>query len=1053
MGGGTGLSTTAMHMKTSFASWDFLKLWSINEGVTSPGLTSLLNSVTVTANNASRVYDGTAYLGGNGVVYSNMPFGFVPGKVSYIGDAQNATNVKTGGYTITPQVSFSNQQYVVTYVSGKLNITPAPLTLGGPTISRDYDGSRNVAASLFTLVGLKNAENLGFVGGTGTSADKNVGVDKAVTFGAISLSDGSGVGMGLASNYSVTVGTPKVTINRLASVTYTGKGSSSNWFDPANWGGAVPDLSNVANVVIPKGFNVSFNNVSPTAPAEAGPVNVDNLTSAGALNLYAGTLNVATAMALPALSQSGGSLGGTGSLTVGQSFTQTGGTIKMGGDVALTQSTAANLVIKSLAGNKVTLKANNSITLGDLTAAGKLTLEYGQSTSLGGNNDYVVNAPVNLNAGLNFSTKLGFDGIVQSYQVITRLGDVVDVTLPPTLTTLQGVANAANLGGKFVLGSNIDASFTADAAYNGSAGFAPIGDTAQRFTGVFDGLGHTVSGLMINLPAIPDVGLFGFAMGNTVIQNVGLVGGSVLGGAGTGGLVGNNDNGSIRNSFNTGSVTGGAGTGGLVGHSAAGNISNSYTTGLVIGAAGTGGLLGTTATGNVSNSYATGAVAGTAGTGGLVGTIATGAISNSYAKGDVAGGAGTGGLVGTSTGPVTLSYASGNVTGTVAGVPGAGGAFGVGGLIGTSTGLVNMSYATGHVSGGAGVGGLMGTTTGVISNTFATGNVSANSNAGGLMGDSTSPVSNSYATGKVIGAAATTGALMGTSTVTISNNFYDSTVNPALPGVGAMSILGGATGLTTADMLVQSNFTKATAANGQVAPAWDFDKVWTMAGGTKPLLMALLPTLAPTSAPTAAPTSTPTASPTAAPTAAPTASPTAAPTSTPTASPTSAPTASPTAGPTAAPTAAPTTSPSAAPTAAPTSAPTAAPSATPTSAPTASPSATPTSAPTAAPGQPNATNPDAGRAALMIAIQNTVGKLQSDAMGTRVVIGSKSVVKIVDSYATSNEASNDAAQVLSSNEIRLQIIDEGMQLTQTIFISDEDEEEEQRRRRRALITK
>jgi acyl CoA:acetate/3-ketoacid CoA transferase alpha subunit len=89
----------------------------------------------------------------------------------------------------------------------------------------------------------------------------------------------------------------------------------------------------------------------------------------------------------------------------------------------------------------------------------------------------------------------------------------------------------------------------------------------------------------------------------------------------------------------------------------------------------------------------------------------------------------------------------------------------------------------------------------------------------------------------------------------------------------------------------------------------------------------------------------------------------------------------------------------------------------------------------------------------MIAIQNTVGKLQSDAMGTRVVIGSKSVVKIVDSYATSNEASNDAAQVLSSNEIRLQIIDEGMQLTQTIFISDEDEEEEQRRRRRALITK
>jgi hypothetical protein len=249
-------------------------------------------------------------------------------------------------------------------------------------------------------------------------------------------------------------------------------------------------------------------------------------------------------------------------------------------------------------------------------------------------------------------------------------------------------------------------------------------------------------------------------------------------------------------------------------------------------------LIGGATTGNVSNSYATGSVHGAAGTGGLVGTITTGTISNSYATGGVLGGAETGGLVGSSTGPITISYATGMVTGTVEGVVGAVGAASVGGLVGATTGPVSVSYASGAVSGGAGVGGLIGSSTGLTLNTYATGNVTAASNAGGLIGDTTGSVQNSYAAGVVSapGAPRTTGALLGTSTVADSNNFFDSQSNPGMAGVGAQSIIGGVTPMSAANMMVQTNFTSSTAANGNTSPAWDFASTWTILPGAMPFL-------------------------------------------------------------------------------------------------------------------------------------------------------------------------------------------------------------------------
>ena len=357
-----------------------------------------------------------------------------------------------------------------------------------------------------------------------------------------------------------------------------------------------------------------------------------------------------------------------------------------------------------------------------------------------------------------------------TYTVINDLG------APGSTTSADLQGMNGGLATNYALGSDIDA--TATSAWNAGTGFTPIGSLATPFTGTFDGLGHTVSSLTINLTT-PDVGLFGVTGSGAVIRNVGLVGGSVTGLAGTGALVGNNGPGtSISNSYATASVSGAAGTGGLVGSNTTGAISNSYATGNVVGAAGTGGLVGSSTTGAISTSYATGDVSGAAGTGGLVGSNTSGSIGTSFATGSVSGAAGTGGLIG-----------------------------------GNTSGAISSSYATGNVDGGTGAG------------------------VGGLIGSNTSgTVMNSYAAGGVSGTGASRGALIGSSNANVvSNSFWDKTTS--IVQISA----GGGLGMTTADMQTQANFTSASLANGGGDPGWDFTNTWLMYDGqTYPLLQSFM---------------------------------------------------------------------------------------------------------------------------------------------------------------------------------------------------------------------
>jgi len=359
----------------------------------------------------------------------------------------------------------------------------------------------------------------------------------------------------------------------------------------------------------------------------------------------------------------------------------------------------------SWSANKLTLRADNDININtalNATSTAGLSLEYAQTTGTG---TYNIKAPVNLASTGSFSTKKGTDA-VKNYTIITSLGGSGSTTG----TDLQGING--NLSGNYVLGTNIDASVTS--AWNGGAGWDSLMDGGTRFTGNFDGLGHTVSNLYINGGS--NEGLFRYIDTVGSVSNLGLINVDITGTLGIGALAGNNY-GIIRNSYATGSVKGiidGFDIGGLVGLTH-GTITNSYTSVTVSGIEKVGGLVGQNGSaGIITSSYATGNVSGTSFIiGGLVGQNGSGTITNSYATGNVSGTSHVGGLVGNSNGTITNSYATGNVSGTSK----------IGGLLGNkdSSGTVNSSYWNIETSGQSTSAGGIGKTTNQLKdiNTYA----------------------------------------------------------------------------------------------------------------------------------------------------------------------------------------------------------------------------------------------------------------------------------------------------------------------------------------------
>ena len=439
---------------------------------------------------------------------------------------------------------------------------------------------------------------------------------------------------------------------------------------------------------------------------------------------------------------------GTGNVTIATSANGTGL-----GDINVNSAV-------SWSANKLTLTAHNDININAvMTASGSSTLALNPAS---GHVNVEMNAD-GFTGRIDFTSASGVGFLTVNNAPYTLVNSIAD------LRTVGGTGN-------YALGSSLN--FATEPDITPGHNFAPIATFADKF----NGLGHTISGMKISIAAA-NMGMFKVAGTVSDIRNIGLIGGSVSGAAGSGGLIGSGTTGNVANSYNTGSVRGAAGTGGLVGSMTTGSISNSFTTGAVTGDAGTGGLVGTITSGGISKSYATGDVIGHAGTGGLVGDITTGAISESYATGDVSGAAGTGGLAGTATGSISNAYASGNVVGTTA----------TGGLVGSTTGSVTYTYASGSVTGTASPGGLVGT--------------------------------------------------KAASTV-LKNNFWNLASDDHAVGDIAGTASDGATGISLAN-LQATDFVSASYVDSN--NHWDFVSKWQLVANATPILRGMLPKLTVTS--------------------------------------------------------------------------------------------------------------------------------------------------------------------------------------------------------------
>ncbi len=385
------------------------------------------------------------------------------------------------------------------------------------------------------------------------------------------------------------------------------------------------------------------------------------------------------------------------------------------------------------------------------------------------------------------------------YTVIGSLGAAGSTTG----TDLQGISGA--LDGHYALGANINASATATWNWDGGSssylGFLPLGSTSTPFTGVFDGLGHTVSNLTINRPSANYAGLFGYTYA-AKLRNVGLpsvtvsatgyVGALVGASADNAGAVGVINNAYVDNPANSdGHIIGtGSEIGGLAGEN---NVKMSD-------------IYSRTCVGSNNAQY----------TGGLVG-YNLGPLSNAYHIGVLINGyLFVGGLAGCNSGAITNAYAS-NVTirNTVS-------PFNyVGGLIGWNAGAVTNSYV--------GAGGTLQATV-----SYTTGGLVGDNNTGGT-------IINCYAAGGPVAPSggANDGGMVGTNYGTVTNSFWN------MDTTGRTASAAG-TGLTTAQMVLLATFSAPN-----TTPSWDIDdaggtgKIWRIYDThTYPLLRSFLAPLA-----------------------------------------------------------------------------------------------------------------------------------------------------------------------------------------------------------------
>jgi filamentous hemagglutinin family protein len=160
-------------------------------------------TITITATNDTKTYDGLAYTSGNGVTYSGLVNGdtssLLGGTLAYSGTSQNAINA--GTYVITPSGLTNSLGYTLSYTNGALTINKADATVTANSKTVRYNGKPH-SLSGFSATGLVNGETISVLSGVSGDSIKETDVGTYST--SLSGSD---------ENYNLTFVDGKLTIN------------------------------------------------------------------------------------------------------------------------------------------------------------------------------------------------------------------------------------------------------------------------------------------------------------------------------------------------------------------------------------------------------------------------------------------------------------------------------------------------------------------------------------------------------------------------------------------------------------------------------------------------------------------------------------------------------------------------------------------------------------------------------------------------------------------------------------------------------------------------
>jgi len=658
-----------------------------------------------------------------------------------LGNGTYPYDVTATGYDATSGSAVVNGAAVAVPVTMTATAAPVQLTIADPTLtlSKVADETTTAAVTAGALAGV--------------AGDDDVTISAAATY------DTAAVGTG-----------------KTITVVYTlGGADAAKYVAPVNYTVATGEITGAPYATVPSAIHLAIGSTAPV-----GGITDVAIPAAGATDTTGAVTGWVTATHDKIKFTVTDAGGATSTITINA------GVYTSEADYTITATSALTIVVTTTEAGKTPAVRTFTVTV-EPTICGHDT-EFGGFTSK-------VTIPGTSKSGYAIynAAQLQHMAMHPTENAVLMNDIVFDPGAIGTTDTAMGVLSAAAIKYGFTSGHDIS-QFT-------SGNFVPIGffkshttgfypneitviDVNAPYTGIFDGNGHTISGLNIDgagvnyVNSVGYVGLFGYTSG-AEIKNLIIKDATVKGLKYVGGVAGYMNGGSITNVSTTGSglISGNVDQGGIVGFatgSAISNVSNNLATqGDNVG----GGIAGEIIRSTLSHARNTGRIKAPC-AGGLVGYSQYSTVEFSYNTGTIGGSISqegyrpVGGLVGENDySTVSNSYNTGSVTGSWQWI---------GGVVGKSTGdnttksqIVNV-YNTGAVNGHDWVGGIVGEIDfyNQINHVYNTGAVTGTATVygtidyiGGIVGGfgyGDNSLNNSYNTGMVSGGGgANTGSVAG----------------------------------------------------------------------------------------------------------------------------------------------------------------------------------------------------------------------------------------------------------------------------------------------------